>query len=223
MSVMRKFLTVIFSIMFLCNITSSAFSGLNNEELKELEILDEQIKNNPDITESELARWEELLVKDPEVLKRRRQQAINNWKYTAKSQGEQIDEEAVDAQSEQDWNKFLDTKRAYALESNERAAVDFLRNLKIALNNYYQDNAEYPGTLEEVPRVYPKILTKRTFQKVKVAYKFQYQSIGDSFSVLLRPKVLGSTGNKLFFLDNSGVIRFTLDGTIPTPRSYPIF
>ncbi|MGA8230900.1 MAG: prepilin-type N-terminal cleavage/methylation domain-containing protein [Candidatus Acidiferrales bacterium] len=43
-----------------------------------------------------------------------------------------------------------------------------------------------------------------------------------TYTVLATPSVAGSTGQRLFFSDQSGVIRFTTNGTTPTVASSPL-
>ncbi len=58
----------------------------------------------------------------------------------------------------------------------------------------------------------------------KSGYKFTYNPVASGgsntgFTVVGAPQALGMTGNRGFFADQTGVIRYTLDGTAPTPTS----
>ena len=44
----------------------------------------------------------------------------------------------------------------------------------------------------------------------------------NSFTIDAEPLMVGSTGQRGFFVDASGVIRFTTDGTVPTVASQPL-
>lgn len=44
----------------------------------------------------------------------------------------------------------------------------------------------------------------------------------NSFTIDTEPATIGSTGQRGFFVDSSGVIRFTTDGSVPTTASPPL-
>jgi hypothetical protein len=59
----------------------------------------------------------------------------------------------------------------------------------------------------------------------KSGYKFTYTSVADAtglkntYSINAVPGVIGTTGQRGFFSDQTGVVRYTLDGTAPTAAS----
>jgi type IV pilus assembly protein PilA len=59
---------------------------------------------------------------------------------------------------------------------------------------------------------------------VKSGYKFTYTAsssngLNTTFTIVGQPTALGITGNRGFFSDQTGVIRYTLDGSAPTTAS----
>ena len=59
----------------------------------------------------------------------------------------------------------------------------------------------------------------------KSGYKFTYNSVADAtglkntYSINAVPGVIGTTGQRGFYSDQTGVIRYTLDGSAPTAAS----
>jgi len=47
----------------------------------------------------------------------------------------------------------------------------------------------------------------------KAGFTFDYQSSGTTFEITADPSVPGESGNRYFFADDTGVIRFSYDGT----------
>ncbi len=65
--------------------------------------------------------------------------------------------------------------------------------------------------------------TLSTDPSIKSGYTFTYTVVGAApavnYSVVAVPTVIGSSGQRGFFSDQSGVIRYTTDGTAPTNAS----
>jgi len=214
-------MTIIASMAFsaiLCT-PQNIWARLSDAERQEFEQLQEEINANEDVAEEKLERWEELLLKDPELLQQLRQQAIDAWKKEAKTQGQKIDETRFEKENKRQWNQFLQKRSEKIVEANERAAVELLRAIRQACAQYKAENKEYPAQLADMINERPSLLNARLVEKAKQGYAFEYTRRGRRYSVLARPKVSGSTGVRVFLLDGEGMIRFTLDGSIPTPQS----
>jgi prepilin-type N-terminal cleavage/methylation domain-containing protein len=105
------------------------------------------------------------------------------------------------------------------LTAQEKAAVANVRTLFEAENLYHIRNGRY-GTLSE--------LTAQSF--VPDSYDGPY--LGYSFSVVTAahyhlgivavPSEFGISGRKGFFVDESGVIRYSTDGSPPSASSPPL-
>jgi len=113
--------------------------------------------------------------------------------------------------------------RKYA---SEAAAVGDLRAIHAAeeifrTRDLEADGLRDYGTLDEL--VDARLLTEgfRT-RSHRGGYRFEAEASEFHYSVVARPTVPGTSGDKVYYLDETGVIRFTADGTRPDASSPPI-
>jgi len=110
---------------------------------------------------------------------------------------------------------------------NEGVAVANLRELAAALNAYHAVNHTYPDPLgllsDATPSYLPASLTGGSGANGSanlVGYRYEYTPEGEfDYTVIVRPTTSGVSGVRRFFVDESGVLRQTTDGTDPTANS----
>ncbi|MEM7165915.1 MAG: prepilin-type N-terminal cleavage/methylation domain-containing protein [Planctomycetota bacterium] len=110
------------------------------------------------------------------------------------------------------------------MSSNEASAINSLRTLTTANNQYRTRFNEYAGAISDLEATNYIDASLGTPPYEKAGYSFTY-----SVPVPLAqweceaiPLSVGSSGDRGFFVDESGVIRFTPDGSIPDETSAPV-
>jgi type IV pilus assembly protein PilA len=103
--------------------------------------------------------------------------------------------------------------------SNEASAVSSLRTLATANNQYRVRFASYAGALGNLSATnyVDSVLGSGT----KSGYAFTYSGGSDTWTTSAVPTTAGATGDRGFFADESGVIRFSATGAA-TSASNPI-
>ena len=114
------------------------------------------------------------------------------------------------------------------LAANESAAIAALKTLASAAHTYRAANPGYPTSLTDLIQdangvaLTPPYIDTVLAAGTKQGYTFELNDImtttpGDSgFEATAVPVTIGTTGNRGFFVDTSGVIRWTADGAAPT-------
>jgi type IV pilus assembly protein PilA len=132
------------------------------------------------------------------------------------------------------------------MAANESSAVGSVRTINTAMVTYAAQfpDTGYAATLDNLGGVAaacapPAVatiaaaclidekLTTAPFQKSGYTFtatgvKVGGAAINNTYAVTAVPQGVGSTGNRGFYSDQSGVIRYTLDGTVPTVASSPL-
>jgi len=102
------------------------------------------------------------------------------------------------------------------ITSNEAAAIANLKSLYNVLQLYYMNNNnQYPEELTDLipPNSNPGYIDSELAQGLKLGYLYDYTYVDeDSFYINADPKSPGKTGNRYFYLDESGIIRQSLEG-----------
>src|SRR5579872_5196112 len=107
---------------------------------------------------------------------------------------------------------------------NEHSAVGSLRILNTATHAYAMTHPErgFPAALEDLSRSHnhvddPYVIDDHLSSGIKSGYQFMYtprstQHDGklDAYNAIAEPVVVGTTGNRYFFTDESGVVSFGL-------------
>ncbi len=120
------------------------------------------------------------------------------------------------------------------MAANEAAAGESVRTIVTGETTYAAacPDIGYSATLQELNTGAVCASGKNIIDSVlgasdpsfKSGYKFTYAPVAVSgsnvtFTVIGVPATLGFTGNRGFYSDQTGVIRYTLNGTAPTPTS----
>ncbi|MFH1061301.1 MAG: chitobiase/beta-hexosaminidase C-terminal domain-containing protein [Candidatus Omnitrophota bacterium] len=198
--------------------TLNVFAGLSEAERDELQRLQVLVEKNAEISEGQMQRWEELLLKDPDNLKKIRQKEINKWADSLRAQGKEVDQVSIDRQSEAQWQDFLKEKDKKLMALNENNMVLLLGQIRDACRILNQKEEAYPADLNTLMLNNQTIIEPALEIKLKKIYSIRYEKTYDSYRVFAFPLDAENKGNKKFLLDKD-IIYFTLDGSTPTLQS----
>jgi prepilin-type N-terminal cleavage/methylation domain-containing protein len=96
------------------------------------------------------------------------------------------------------------------LNANEASAISALRTISSACISFRSVNAAYPATLTSLSGATPPYIDAVLGAGVKGGYSFSITaSSANTFSATARPQAYQTTGTRSFFVDESGVIRWT--------------
>jgi type IV pilus assembly protein PilA len=106
------------------------------------------------------------------------------------------------------------------LVSNETAAIAALKTIVSAASTYRSSNRGYPEALRDLyDDLTPPYIDSALANGIKQGYVFSLNGIDDdgsgnlqAFTATAVPVTAGTTGNRRFFVDTSGVIRFSVTG-----------
>ena len=120
------------------------------------------------------------------------------------------------------------------MSANEASAVGGIRTISTGEISYQAAGVvpdgttgvgQY-GTLAQLGATTPSFIDAAIATGTKSGYTFVAVPVANSsapsYTATAVPAAPGSTGNKAYFVDQSGVIRFTGDGTAPTVASLPL-
>ncbi|MFA6384140.1 MAG: prepilin-type N-terminal cleavage/methylation domain-containing protein [Candidatus Omnitrophota bacterium] len=102
------------------------------------------------------------------------------------------------------------------LAANESAAIAALRTLASAAHTYRAANPTYPEGFDNLTSGTPPYIDDVLGSGSKQGYNFTLDGDESGFTATAIPVSDGTTGNRRFFVDTSGVIRYTPDGAAPT-------
>ena len=97
------------------------------------------------------------------------------------------------------------------IQSNESAAIGNLRTICGAEVAYNSANNEYATTFDDLTGATPPFLDGN-WAATKSGYNFTMGGTVENYTVGADPSAVGTSGNKYFFVDASGVIRFSEAG-----------
>jgi prepilin-type N-terminal cleavage/methylation domain-containing protein len=106
------------------------------------------------------------------------------------------------------------------MQSNESAAIGNLRTITGSEVAYHSANAQYATTFDALTTATPPFLDGN-WAAAKSGYNFTLGGTADNFSANADPTTPGTTGNRYFYTDSSGVIRYSTSGAA-TSTSTPI-
>lgn len=101
------------------------------------------------------------------------------------------------------------------IAANEAAAMAGLKAIYSAVNLYYEDRNSYPESLADMaePEVSPSYIDAQLAAGSKDGYDYVYSSSAvQDFSLNASPALPGNTGNRYFYIDETGVIRVNDQG-----------
>ncbi len=97
------------------------------------------------------------------------------------------------------------------LQSNESAAISNLKAIVGAEVAYNSANGQYTGDFNDLTSATPPFL-EGNWGGIKQGYTFTLAGGGDNFICNADPSEPGVSGNRYFYTDASGVIRFNTGG-----------
>ena len=99
--------------------------------------------------------------------------------------------------------------------ANESASIGSMRIMSTALESYRAAQTSYPSALMDLSNATPpyvdSILTGATASaSAKQGYYYTYSQVNaNQYTLYASPETSGVTGTRVFFVDESGVIRIT--------------
>ncbi len=105
------------------------------------------------------------------------------------------------------------------MAANEASAVSALRTIHTMSERYRMRFRTYAGSLTDLSNA--DLIDSNLGGGTKSGYSFNYTGATNSFSCTADPESPGQSGDRYFFVDLSGVIRFSTTGTA-TSASAPI-
>ena len=97
------------------------------------------------------------------------------------------------------------------MASNEASAISSLRTLNTMSETYRARFSTYPGALTDLSN--GGFIDTNIGSGVKSGYTYSYTGTPVAFSCSADPETFGQTGERYFFVDTTGVIRFSSTGT----------
>lgn len=95
------------------------------------------------------------------------------------------------------------------LAANESAAIAALKTVASAAHTFRAANPEYPADLSALyTNLTPPYIDSVLAGGAKQGYNFSLSGDASGFSATAIPATVGTTGNRRFFVDTSGVIRY---------------
>ena len=112
------------------------------------------------------------------------------------------------------------------LAANESAAIAALKTVATAAHTFRAAGSTYPSSLANLSATNPPyidtVLGCASEPCEKSGYDFDLEGNTSAFTVTGVPVTANVTGVRRFFVDTSGVIRFTDDGSNVTASSAPL-
>lgn len=108
------------------------------------------------------------------------------------------------------------------LSANEAAAETAIRTLHTAAQSYRAVNTAFPASLSVLASTTPPYIDSVLGAGSKNGYNFTITAATNTFSATARPQNYGTSGARSFFVDESGVIRYTNADAEPTASDDPI-
>ena len=97
------------------------------------------------------------------------------------------------------------------MASNEASALSSLRTLNTMSENYRTRLSTYPSALTDMSN--EGFIDTNLGSGLKSGYTYTYTGTPPAFSCNADPQSPGQTGERYFFVDTTGVIRFSTTGT----------
>ncbi len=100
------------------------------------------------------------------------------------------------------------------MAAGESAAIAALKTVASAAHTFRAANAAYPATLGTLfTGLTPPYIDSVLASGSKQGYNFNLTGDASGFNATADPMTPGTTGNRRFFVDTSGVIRYNLTAT----------
>ncbi len=108
------------------------------------------------------------------------------------------------------------------LGANESAAQASLRTLSTGAQSYRAVNPVYPAGLNNLASDSPPYIDAVLGTGTKQGYSFSITSTSNTYAATARPQTYNTSGTRSFFVDESGVIRYTNADASATTNDLPI-
>jgi len=95
--------------------------------------------------------------------------------------------------------------------ANEASAISSLRTIATMNERYRLRYGSYAGAINQLSTA--ALIDENLGDGVKAGYSFSYTGGSNAFSCSADPEIPGTSGSRYFFVDLSGVIRFSTTGT----------
>lgn len=108
------------------------------------------------------------------------------------------------------------------LSANEAAAETAIRTINTAAQSYRAVGTTFPASLAVLATATPPYIDSVLGSGSKNGYNFAITSGTNTFSATARPQNFATSGTRSFFVDESGVIRYTNADAQATAADDPI-
>ena len=109
------------------------------------------------------------------------------------------------------------------VNANQSAAAAALHTLSTSAQSYRGAKPSYPTVLASLTAETPPYIDNVLGSGSKQGYSFVLTGLTNSFTATASPDIFGTTGARYFFVDESGVIRYSdVSGTAATSGSSPL-
>ncbi len=108
------------------------------------------------------------------------------------------------------------------LNANESAAIGAMQTISTACQSYRSSNPTYPSNLSALGNATPPYIDSVLAGGAKHGYNFSLSGSTNTFTATAVPQTYQTTGTRSFYVDHSGVIRYTDTGVAATATSPPI-
>jgi prepilin-type N-terminal cleavage/methylation domain-containing protein len=95
------------------------------------------------------------------------------------------------------------------LNANESAAIGALHTVSTAAQGYRAAGAAFPANIAVLSGTTPPYVDSVLGAGSKQGYSFVLTGSTNTFTATARPSTFGTTGNRSFYVDESGIIRYT--------------
>ncbi|MBI5873697.1 MAG: prepilin-type N-terminal cleavage/methylation domain-containing protein [Candidatus Omnitrophica bacterium] len=99
------------------------------------------------------------------------------------------------------------------MNANEAAAIASVKTISWATTTYRAGNPAYPANLSDLATSSPAYVDSVLGSGTKQGYNFALAGGANTFNVTAAPATANVTGVRTFFVDESGVIRGSSNGT----------
>jgi prepilin-type N-terminal cleavage/methylation domain-containing protein len=107
------------------------------------------------------------------------------------------------------------------LNANESAAIAAMQTLSTGAQSFRSANPTYPVGLNSLSSATPPYIDSVLGSGAKQGYNFALLGSTNAFTATASPTTPQTTGTRYFFVDESGVVRYSTGGTA-TSTSSPI-
>jgi len=108
------------------------------------------------------------------------------------------------------------------LNANESSALSSLQTISTTAQSYWAVNSKYPSVLSMLSTASPPYIDSVLGSGFKHGYSFSFSGSTYIFNATARPQKYTKSGTRSFFIDQSGVVRFTTQDAAATSIDSPV-